>query len=505
VNNLSAKLVIPYKKLEISKLFSLLIVTIILGWVVATLPMPYQGLVPFLPVVLLIAVVSFDRPHLLVWLTLGLLFFGNRTEFPALYFWGRYLPTLGVVGFIGVIIARKLLLGKREGWQAKPLIHGYMLFVILLFVTAIYNGSGTREVVQGLATNLRYPLFFFALVNAGFAPNFYQRVIQSITMLTLLQVPVCILQAFAFGLEDDSLGGTMGSNQALVSVVLFCQGLLLARWLIIRKRRYLFAILVLFVPTLLADVQIGIIFFPFMTGFIFFQYYGFRQLVNLVQHIFPFFLFSVVVVLGSVIFIPTVKEFSKVVSQYYLRADYYTRAEYARVGSIGRLTILRFSVPLLLEDPLHLIWGFGPEAAQGGLVGGTYNTAFSVQYGNMGVVCRKLIEQSLLCREPQSFKSLMEYGVMGTLLYFIPLVSLWRRSSRLLQPSRSVEDRVLWLFFQGAGFFYIFLAFWYIGVWRVDSYSFIFWLVAAAVHAESRKLATLGGESLYSSEGAIIA
>ena len=425
----------------------------------------------------------FSHPTWAVWLTLLLLFFGNRSEISALFFWGRYLPTVGIGILIIAVVVQQILLGRMRV-KGKHVIVSYAVFVLILLVSAAYNASSSREIVLSLVTNLRYPLFFIALLNADFPPTFYRRVIWAFVVLTLLQVPVSLVQFFQ-GQSGDWLTGTMGANGPLIAIILISQCVLLVQWLVTEKRSqwHLFAVMGLMIPILLGDVGIGLIFVPLLVVWIVLRYYGLRRLggaLFLTARILPI---GVIIVASVISAVPQVQHFAGTWSEHSTLLLDWSNPSVASNASVGRLTIIPLGVPLLMEDPLRLIWGFGPEAANGGLFTAIVDETGRVQVGDMGVVCQRLADMDVVCREPQSFRALMEFGFLGTLLYLYPLLHLWRRSM-VLRRAKFVSRRYIGLLFDAVSFLYVFLGVWYVSVWRVDSYSFAFWLLSAAVYAE---------------------
>lgn len=439
---------------------------------------------------LLSALIFFNHPTWAVWLTLGLLFFGNQRQIPALVFWGRYLPTVGISIFILVVMARWFLT-KDSRWQGQVVIVGYALFAVVLLISALYNRSPSRDIVLSLLTNLRYPLFFIALINLNLKSDFYRSVMKMFVVFSLLQVPVAIVQ-FALGAAGDAVTGTMGANPILVAATLVSQCILLAHWQATGKhsRYYMLAIVALIIPTLLGDIRIGLILFPFLCFFIIMRHYGVRRLFRSLALGVVILLLSGGIVFGIASAVPTVREF--LVSWPWFSVNYWQNEFDWRnpknivYSSMGRFTIIPFSFPFLLEEPMRLFVGFGPEAAQGGLLSATFSQT-GPNISNMGIVCVKLIVHEAQCREPQSFKTLMEFGLLGTLLYMIPLFWAWQRMARPLGKASFIESRFIWLQFEGISVLYIVLAFWYIGVWRLDIYSFAFWFAAAAAHVEVKQ------------------
>ena len=434
-----------------------------------------------------------QRPTWAIWLILGLLFFGDRSDIPQLVFLGRYLPTIGVALFVFSVMLRRLLAGNWA-WRGIIPILSYTFFTLLVLMSAVFNHSTIRDILLSLATNLRYPLFFVILLNVELPPSFYHRVLKAFVALGLLQIPVTIIQFTLLGQKGDFLTGTLGANGSLVAVALSSQFVLTAMWLSDSKRKwyYPFVICALLIPCLLADVQIALVFFPLVATFMLLSNYGLRRLGRVIRQSVMMFLFSIVILLVAVIAIPSVRKFVSLIPLHVQELTY-TRPSDVVYSSAGRITIMRFALPMLLENPLRIIWGFGPEATYGGSLTASFKNRMSgtvSDVSTMGIVCQKLVAIDSGCREPQSFRAVMDFGLLGSALYIFPQLLLWWACIRIRHRLPSPESRVVPLLFEGLCSLYIVFGMWYIGVWRLDSYSFIFWLTAAAVFAEQRAYTT---------------
>jgi hypothetical protein len=477
---------------------ALLAPLVALGAVVAGAELPLTAWLAVLaaPFALAVLVACIYRPTLAIWLTLALLFFGNRPEIPLLFFWGRYIATAGIALFVVAMLARRLISGALI-FRGQPLIVWYGLFALVALVSAAYNGTTLRDVALSLLTYLRYPLFLVLLLTAELPLAFYRRVMRVFVWLALLQVPVCLVQ-FSRGLQGDFLTGTMGSNGALVAVVLVSQCALLAEWLTTGRHtfRTLVLIGVLIVPTLLADVQIGLAFFPLLAAYMLARHYGVRRIWALISRWVLIGGLAAALILGASLAVPAVRAFLSVLPEHVANIADWNNPAIVKFASVGRLAVIPFSFPLLLEDPVRLAIGFGPEATQGGLITASIEDATLGENLSGGVVCRRLDAQGASCREPQAFRALMDFGFLGSLLYVVPLLGLWR-AAKGLRRSANHTARTTWLLFEGISLFYILLGVWYIGVWRLDSYCFAFWLLAAAVWAALRvEKEAKGGQAL---------
>ena len=443
--------------------------------------------------VLATILIFLPKPERAVWIILILLFFGNRSELSSLFFFGRYLPTLGV-GLFFLCSSMYWLVKGSVRPAATKFILGYGLFLSLLSVSSFVNQSDWVDTLLATAVNLRYPVFFILLVLLELRPEFYRRVTNWFLALTLLQMPLCLIQ-FSMGLSSDSLKGTMGSNGALIAATLSGQTILLSRWLASGRHplAYVSSILLLTIPSLVGDIQFGLVAFPIIATYLTLRHTRSRiTFSGWIRAAVVLFLFMGLVA-GAVATTPMISKFLSVRDKYLSHLLNFRDPSIASFASMGRITIIPLSLPFLLEEPHRLLWGFGPEATQGALLTGALDDSPSDEISlQRGIVCQKLMEIGSFCREPQSFRSLMEFGFLGTALFVLPMFSLRRLARRMTKKPLPPSTRSMVILFDGISLFYIYLAFWYIPTWRLDSYSFPFWLFAGALVAENRFLAARG-------------
>jgi len=422
------------------------------------------------------------RPAIAVWVGLLLLFFGNsfagtssiKNEAVSTFqFIGRFLPTLGILLLTVAVFIRRSLNGVTV-FKGRGLLIRYWPFAVLMVLSAAYNESLLRDLVTAGATYFRYPLFFVLVVSSGLRGEEYKRVLHALVWLSLLQIPITLYERLIIGRWAADINGSLGGNHGLVAVLLVAQTLLLSRWFASERRNYkdLILVVALLIPSLVGDIKVGVIYLVVLVAYLSVRSVGWtRSLKKLAG------------AMAAVAAAITILSFSdsRVAEHVHSFTLIHTMGGYreeidwrdtnlASFGSIGRLTILPLSFPLLLDDPIRFLLGYGPESARGGLTSGS---------GAVGKVCRKLAEIGILCRGPQSFKSLMEYGVLGFLLQVFPLVWLWKTVGTRLRKQDGVENRVVSHSFDASCLLYVVLQVFYIGAWRMDWHSFPFWIVAA--------------------------
>jgi hypothetical protein len=287
------------------------------------------------------------------------------------------------------------------------------------------------------------------------------------------------------GLRGDELSGTLGANGPLVAVVLVAQCELMAQWLEFRTHtfRYVAAILLLLVPIVLADVQIGLVFFPLLLCVVAAQRFGVRHSGAFMLHIGLILMVAAVLVASLFRFLPTLGRFLEISLPEYTTWSYWSEPSMVNTSSAGRLTIVYFSLPLVTESPVRALIGYGPETTSGGLIDTELTSQFdAAENAEGGLVCRLLRARGLICREPQSFRSLLEFGALGTLVYLSAFPLLLARARKYRGP-RGTGQAAAYGAFVGIFALYVVFGFWYTATWRLDAYSFPFWLWAAATNA----------------------
>jgi len=336
----------------------------------------------------------------------------------------------------------------------------------------VYNGSSWRDIAEGLGTNLRYPVFFVAAINANLSERTFMRALESLRYFALLQVPVSVLQ-YVHGARGDGIVGTLASGSRLAEVLLIGEIIVFARVFTNRKGVLLaiIEVLALMSVSVLADIEILLIAAPLIAIYMFARWYGMRRFLRLAVRA-----SIVLIALVAVLLYAASRSAQVTESLHGLRSAPellrdWRNPEIASYASVGRATILLVSWPTLAADPLRVLWGFGPETTQGGTIAGDTEAA--------GIVCRELMRHNILCREPQSFRSLMEFGILGILFYSLPVVALWVRSLRHRPANR--QQTFAQYAFEGSCLLFLGVGFWYSSSWRLDTYGFSLWFSAAAM------------------------
>lgn len=433
-----------------------------------------------------------------MWVTMLLLFFGNVIAIPELIIIGRYLPTLGIGLFVSAVAVRALYRGRvRIGLPLATA--AFALFAALVVVSGVIHGIPLADTGLSLVIHLRYPLFFLAIL--ALMPPAAQLVtwIQAFMIFTLFQIPATLFQFFVQGRTDDAIVGTLGTNGALADILFAGMTILVGWWLVNRRRGLAVAIAVgLLALPMLYGFILAFVFTIVPLGLAFmFLVLGDRWKVParvLVATVGGLVAIALAATVAVSVLAPDVldSQTRNTLRDFELARD--LNPVTVNFGSIGRLTILPLGLPVVFQNPADALIGLGPETAQGGLLEastvGQGIDATGLAIGEVGgVACRMLVDAGLRCREPQSFRALVEFGIIGTALYVAGLVlvavAVWR-------ATRTVPRPLQWAGIAFGGYAAgLVIQFFYTGIWRVDSAQIPFWVLAATAivfavqHAES--------------------
>jgi hypothetical protein len=427
------------------------------------------------PIVLLLLALAIAQPHLILWGMLGATFFGNRTELPGLELLGRWLPTACILLFAPAAIITLRRLSRVERAIVSPTVLLMLALGAVITLSAFANGSELTAWAIGFGVYLRYPLFFLMLLLLGFRAAAYRRWLDALLVLTVLQVPITLVQYLVFGLWGDLLQGTMGANGPLLMAMLAGIVLLHARQLAYGFEAWLTLLTAsLLVPLVLADIQVGIVLVPIVVGFMTLRA---APAIRLRRAITVGVLVLATGAVATAFVYLVVPETLRVLSDVQTIPDTFA-SEYIATASVGRLTLVPFMLNLLSEHVGWLTWGFGPEATYGGLLGGP-----------PGPACELVIERGLrVCITTQLFRTTTEFGLLGLALSLLLVGLIWRANQPLLRPGVPPEARLLGLSFEAMVLLYGVLLPIYTDAWRVDVFPFFFWLWAGAVVATRRAL-----------------
>jgi len=178
--------------------------------------------------------------------------------------------------FLAVSVATYIIIRKR--FRRTP-IDVYLLgFVLVGIFSAIVNRTPYVVAIWQLRALLQYAIIFYAIVLLHFKESFLKKIIMTLVLIALFQIPVGVGQ-FIYGFDVnrysywDVTKGTMGSSGAnivgifLITPIVFVIALIICRR---KKIRKLFVILLgLFIPFVLCSSRFSYYILPLIILFVF--------------------------------------------------------------------------------------------------------------------------------------------------------------------------------------------------------------------------------------------
>jgi hypothetical protein len=164
----------------------------------------------------------------------------------------------------------------------------------------------------------------------------------------------------------------------------------------------------------------------------------------------------------------------------------------SEAGSAGRFYQATSGFRLATSNPQAFVFGFGPGVATRSyfVEEESPTVAFFLRWG--------------ISSDAQSLAwMLVEYGVVGTILFLVPLILLYQRA-RVLYRSEKESYRILASGFQGLTFLYVVNLF-VTAVQQSDQIGYFYWVTAAIVvqlsHIAEREIAAGKAAALHPAPG----
>ena len=394
------------------------------------------------------------------------------------YFVGLgWFPTVGLWAIDGLVILLfvqlMLFRRKRPGFFFRgPLFVLVVIWVGMVILSAAANGSSLLQFVLGIRVYVRFLILYFCLLEGDWEEQFLARSVQLFTILFLVQIPIALMQIQA-RLGYDEITGTLAASggTGLISMVAmgFFAGILGYGVYSGKRSITLLSVSVLILP-ILATARAFAIVAPLVVGYAVIRLFHWKALwqVGMAVIVMSILLMSWSFRTGGVNYraVDLVRNPALYLDE--LLAD---PVEGTTGASVGRLRALSLTWLELSQSGRRLFFGFGPATAQG-------SRFISLQ--------SELYERLALTggRSSQLTRSLLEWGLLGTLAYGAIFAFMWmiaeRAFKRLTDP--------LWkaTAFGYAVFVPVALVLvTYTTSWSATASSFIFWFIGALL---TRKL-----------------
>ena len=356
-----------------------------------------------------------------------------------------------VAVFIKIFRARKICISGLE----LPVL----IFVGLSVLTGILEEMPPIQIVVGLRPYLKWPLFFFVLINLDFKPQFYKNQIRSFFALYVVSVFLSFYQFHMWGGGDNSSGFLRAGHHGQVSVSIIL--LMVGSWLFnrVRATSLIFVALVL-ISILIAEAKAMVFFLPVILLILF------RR--TLLPR--PFITVAVAVFMVFGLYL-SVKH-SQVLSRTALPVLFQSTEEWKIAlthdlgdGEINRIPRITYSINYLLDRGTKLIFGIGPGAVS--------PSSLSVAGGS-----EELIKLGLFRSELS--KVLMEQGLLGLCIYIFISARLFFLNRAAFFREQDPYWKAVSFAFEGMILLFLFSTI-YNEILQLDAINFLFWTIAAAI------------------------
>lgn len=372
-----------------------------------------------------------------------------------------------------IYLIRFFLLFPRLHTRKTPAVEKW-IWVILAFAlfSAIINQISPTTTLIGLRVSLKYLLLYVILYSFDFSEKFNKGLIYLQFAIALIQIPVVLIEFKLVPVKSyDIITGTFGRGGTgiLPIFLLGWIGFLIAKMLEERRLRLkYFIIIILFcIPPVLGESKA--FFFTLMLLIVFMMRSEWRKRLGLTVAI---------AVFGALLFVGA--DYVLVKTGYWKEGrnpvTYITRIDEVIEKDLeepvgiyfGRLYRIKHSLRFATANPRAFFFGYGP---------GTATASFFTAYESPTV---RYFKTWGISSDRMTFPwMIVEYGIVGTLLFFIPLFLLYRRSQILYRSDRETY-RILASGFQGLTFVYIFNLF-ITAVVQSDQIGYFYWVIAVFI------------------------
>jgi hypothetical protein len=440
-------------------------------------------LLPFLliaPIVLAAIILIAIYPIIGIYLYLTLIFtIRFFTDSTGLLPWAfNFLPDILLLYLFLIVTVRNI---SRQSWRRTPIDIPLILFILLAFISGVVNSGINNIFINSILRSYLKPiLIFYLIVYLQPSTSKLFKILNLLLAFVILQVPVSIVQATKLGVGQlgysvgwDFAGGTVGYKGANLLVILGLMAMAVLFGLALFKRRWILALagLALFIPMVIGEGKAGFFYGPAMILYLFFGNSKFKiKLRTIVLIILLFMVVYIGAVLVMRVLLPESPLYKFLTNPITILTDY--ERPLASGSRTLRLGDWQLTWPLMVKDPLHFIFGYGPGSA----------SLSSDAAQTTGKLVSQYAAYLPYFGSTQLTSILLEYGVSGFLIYCYMLLKMLRigRSSDgpfILPPS---EQAVIWAY-RGLVFIYV-TGIIYIRLWNLDASGTFFWAVTAIMY-----------------------
>jgi hypothetical protein len=382
-----------------------------------------------------------------------------------------------------ILLLRHLVLLPRVRMRpvstVEKWIWGLLLFVIF---SALVNQTPASAALIGLRLSLKYLLLFIVLCSLDLEEKFCRGLLYLQFAIALIQIPISALELKFHPPREfdpwDLMGGTFGLNATGVLAVFLLGWIAFLIATMVEQRRLrlgLLGLILLFhIPPILGEAKAFFIVLIPLILFMLRREWLKRPGLALGIGLFSFLLFVAVdhILVKTDYWISGRNPITYIMKmRSVIERDIETSRPWISgpgEGRAGRFYQAESGFHLATSSPQAFVFGFGPGVATPSFF--TAQQSPSVQYfKNWGISSGATSLPWML----------VEYGVVGTLLFLVPLFLLYRRA-RILYRSERESHRILAAGFQGLTFLFVVNLF-VTATLQSEQLGYFYWVTAAIV------------------------
>jgi hypothetical protein len=380
-----------------------------------------------------------------------------------------------------LVLTLKVILLRIEDKQFIRTPIDWLVLLLLFWglLSTFINSQPLLNTIIGFRFDFKYVLMFFLIVNLNPDQQFFKRIIRLLIVLLLIQVPVALIKLQYYG-QGESAIGTYAVHGGALSTLLPLIGMSIFMGLFFyeKSRWYYIFFILLFILFAIVGGKRAFVFFAFLLFLYLFWQTG-RKNFGKFTLVAPFIIAGF---LAAIFFIPSLRPTFD--NPRYL-VDFsvsYSTARHPQTGSaLGRSSALKSTWDVSIKNPKNFLVGNGPGSlSESYLVNGgdsEYNK-LGIDYGHSQLV--------VMC---------LEYGWIGTLLFFILFIPLFFTNQKLFRLTNDNYWRAISFGYKGLLFTYLMGSF-YTKIFHLDITAFIFWFLSAVVYCMETQTRNLSLENL---------
>jgi len=365
-----------------------------------------------------------------------------------------------------IVTVKIIILRINDRKFIKTSITVPILFLVFWgLISTLINSQNIVTTIIGFRFDLKYVLMFFVIINLNPDERFFKRMIFTLIVLLLIQIPVALVKLTIYGQGEWAIGtygvhiGTYSTILPLVAISIFLGFFVHEK----PRLRYIIVLLLFFVFSIIGGKRAFVFLAVLLYLFLFWQSgkKNFAKLSILAPVV-------MVGVLACIYFIPSLNPALKNPRHLMDFSVSYSTAYSVETGkSIGRASTLVEAYKVSTENPVNFLLGFGP-----GSMAESYIKEFEGKRRN---------ELPMWYGLSQWIKMSLEYGWVGALLFLWLFIPLFRANRRFFSSTTDRYWKAISFGFNGILFTYL-MGFFYAVVFRLDLSAFIFWFFAATIY-----------------------